>query len=188
VRDRDLISRVIERKPGAFDEFYYAYVDRVHRQLFTIVGPDAEIDDLIQLVFVQVYRRIHTFRGEARITTWLHRVTVNVALTHLRKRKRWFRWEGEERALLPEPDAPEQPDEAFGRREKLQLLHKVLDRVKPKKRVVFLLYEVEGFTLEEIGEIVDAPVNTVAARLRAARLEVRRALERRLKASEAAVA
>lgn len=188
MRDQELIKRVIERRPGAFDEFYYAFVDRVHRQLFTIVGPDAEIEDLIQLVFVQVYRRIGSFRGDASIGTWLHRVTVNVALTHLRKRKRWFRFEGEDRARLPMPSAPEAPDEAFGRREKLQLLHRVLDRVKPKKRIVFLLYEVEGYTLEEISEIVDAPVNTVAARLRAARLEVRRALERRLKASEAAVA
>jgi RNA polymerase sigma-70 factor (ECF subfamily) len=188
VRDQELIRRVIERRPGAFDEFYYAYVDRVHRQLFTMVGPDAEIEDLIQLTFVQVFRRIGTFRGDASISTWLHRVAVNVALSHLRKRKRWFRWESDQQLQVPLPSAPEQPDEAFGRREKLQLLHKVLDRVKPKKRVVFLLYEVEGHTLEEIGQIVDAPVNTVAARLRAARLEVRRALERRLKASETAVA
>ena len=59
----------------------------------------------------------------------------------------------------------------------LELLSKVLDKLKPKKRVVFVLYEVEGHTLEEIAEIVESSVNTVAGRLRAARLEVRRALE-----------
>jgi len=188
VRDQDLIRRVKEKAPGAFDEFYYAFVDRMQRQLYAMVGPDAEIEDLIQQVFVQVYRRIGTFRGDASIGTWLHRVAVNVALSHLRKRKRWFRWEGDERLQGLPMSAPEQPDDAFGRREKLELLHKVLDRVKPKKRIVFLLYEVEGHTLEEISGIVDAPVNTVAARLRAARLEVRRSLERRLKAAQAAVA
>lgn len=189
MRDKGLIKRVIQQQPGAFDEFYYAYVDRVHRHLFTIVGPDGDLDDLVQQTFVQVYKNIKNFRAESSFSTWLHRVTVNVALQHLRKRSRWYRWESPELSIpLREASAPEQPDEAFGRNEKLRLLHHVLNRLKPKKRIAFVLYEIEGFTLEEISDLVDASVNTVAGRLRAARLEVRKALERKMKSTREAVA
>lgn len=180
MRDQGLVERVQARHPGAFEEFYYAYVDRVHRHLYSIVGPDSDLDDLVQQTFVHVHQRIHTFRGESSVTTWLHRVTVNVALDHLRRRRRWFRLDSV-REQLPSPAEPEQPDETADRSHKLRVLHQVLDRLKPKKRLVFVLYEIEGHTLEEIAELVDSSVNTVAARLRAARLEVRQAMERRLK-------
>ncbi len=182
MRNQELVERVKQRQPGAFDEFYYAFVDRVHRQLYSLLGPDSEIEDVVQLTFVQVYNRIHTFRGDASVSTWLHRVTINVAMSHLRRRQRWFRWDREaDLAPLLQPSEPEQPDEIASRSEKLQLLHGVLGRLKPKKRVAFVLYEIEGHTLEEIAELVSAPVPTVAARLRAARQEVRRSLERQLK-------
>ncbi len=189
MRDQELISRAQAGAPGAFEELYYAYVDRVHRHLYTIVGQDPDTDDLVQQTFVQVYRRLDTYRAEASFGTWLHRVTLNVALVHLRKRKRWFRPVESEVVLpLPEPKAWPAPDDSVDREQKLAMLHAALSRIHPKKRVAFLLYEVGGYTLEEIAELVDAPMNTVAARLRAARQEVRRAIERRLRAPCAAVA
>ncbi len=182
MRDMDLITRVQEGRPGAFDELYFAYVDRVHRKLHAVVGPDPEIDDLIQLTFITVHSKIDEFRGACSFATWLHRVALNIALMHLRKRQRWLRFGQEPEALRPvlTPAGPEAPDEAASRREKLEILHGVIGKVKPKKRIVFVLYHVEGHTLEEIAELMDASVNTVASRLRAARKEVRKALERRL--------
>src|SRR5688572_19591461 len=88
MRDAELIRRVQEGRPGAFDELYFAYVDRVHRHVFSIVGADAELEDLVQQSFVQVFRHIGGYRGDASFSTWLHRIVVNTALTHLRKRKR----------------------------------------------------------------------------------------------------
>ncbi|MFH1808001.1 MAG: RNA polymerase sigma factor [Pseudomonadota bacterium] len=180
MRNQELVERVQAQLPGAFEEFYYAYVDRVHRHLFSIVGPDSDLDDLVQQTFVLVHQRIHTFRGESSVSTWLHRVTVNVALDHLRRRRRWFRLDSV-RDMLPMPSEPEQPDAMADRGQQIRVLHQVLDRLKPKKRLVFVMYEIEGHTLEEIAEVVDSSVNTVAARLRAARQEVRQAMERRLK-------
>ena len=72
------------------------------------------------------------------------------------------------------------PDDKLNRTQILEILHKILGQLKPKKRLVFVLYEIEGHTLEEIAEIVESSVNTVAGRLRAARQEVRRTLEKRL--------
>jgi RNA polymerase sigma-70 factor, ECF subfamily len=189
MRDQELISRAQRGAPGAFEELYYAWVDRVHRHLYTIVGQDSELDDLVQQTFIQVYRSITTYRAEAHFGTWLHRVTLNVALLHLRRRKRWFRPETSDVLLpVPQPAAPLAPDDSVDRQQKLALLHGALSRINPKKRVAFLLYEAGGYTLEEIAELVDAPLNTVAARLRAARQEIRKTVERRLRSPTAAVA
>lgn len=189
MRDNELIQRAKAGKPGAFDELYFAYVDQVHRRLFRVVGPDGDLEDLVQQTFVQVFKRIDTFRADATFSTWLHRVALNVALSHLRKRDRWFRPQTSDIILpLPTPEQSEQPDEVVSRREKQEALYGALARIKPKKRLVFVLYEIEGHTLEEIAKLVDAPVNTVAARLRTARQEMRRALEKRLTMQPVAVA
>ena len=189
MRDRELIKRVCAQHPGAFDELYYAYVDRVHRQLHAIVGPQADLEDLVQQTFVQVYRNIDSFRQDSAFSTWLHRVAVNVAFSHLRSVSRWRRNETEgELQLSPLEEAPERPDEALSRKENRLALYAALDRLKVKKRIVFVLYEIEGMTLEEIAQTVEAPLNTVAARLRAARMELRRALERNLKKNPTAAA
>jgi RNA polymerase sigma-70 factor (ECF subfamily) len=154
MRDIELIDRVKQGQPKACYEFYYSYVDRVHRQLYAMVGPDADLDDLIQQTFIVVFKRIDSFRGESRFTTWLHRVVVNVAIDHLRARKRKVRPDLEqELRTLCAPSAFETPDEMLARSEKIALLHSILDGVKPKQRVVFMLYEVEGHTLEEIAEL-----------------------------------
>jgi len=178
MRNQDLVDKARNRYPGAFDELYYAYVDRVQRQLYGIVGADADIDDLVQQTFVQVYRNLEGFRGDSSFSTWLHRIAVNVALGHLRKKKRWFNLR---EAVTNQPEDPSiyeaTPLRSAECRETRELLAAVLDKLKPKKRVVFVLYEIEGHTLEEIATIVDSSVNTVAGRLRAARLEIRRALE-----------
>ena len=178
MRNQELIERARAGHPGAFDELYYAYVDRVHRQVFNIVGNDPEQEDLVQQTFVQVFRHLEGFRGESSFGTWLHRIAVNVALGHLRKKKRWFNFRDTVSRIPTDPsEASITPLRSAEHAQSLELLTKVLDKLKPKKRVVFVLYEIEGHTLEEIAEIVESSVNTVAGRLRAARLEVRRALE-----------
>lgn len=182
MRDNELVKKVQQGQIGAFDELYYAYVDRVHRQLFAMLGPDSELEDMVQQTFVQVHRRIGDFRAEAQFATWLHRVAVNVALSHLRRRQRWFRWEKDpDSAPVFLPAAQAGPDETLAQEQKLRYLHGLLSKLKPKKRIAYALYEFEGRSLEEISALVDAPVSTVAARLRAAREELRSAMQRRLR-------
>lgn len=178
MRNQELVEKARANYPGAFDELYYAYVDRVQRQLCSIVGQDSDIDDLIQQTFVQVYRHLESFRGDSSFSTWLHRIAVNVALGHLRKRKRWFKLRQAVHSLPENPSIEENtPLKSVQSTETRELLASVLDKLKPKKRIVFVLYEIEGHTLEEIAAIVESSVNTVAGRLRAARIEIRRALE-----------
>jgi RNA polymerase sigma-70 factor, ECF subfamily len=173
MHDPELIKRVQDHVPGAFEELYRTYVHKVVGCLRSMVGPSSDVDDLVQATFVQVFRNIGSYRSEARFTTWLHRVTVNVALMHLRSQRRWNEHEELDELDIPLDETPESRGE---RLDDLRSLYGILDRMKPKKRIIFVLYEVEGHTLEEISAIVAAPLNTVAARLRTARIEVRQAV------------
>jgi DNA-directed RNA polymerase specialized sigma24 family protein len=85
---RELIERAARGERAAFDELYREHVDRVHRHLVHIVGQDPDVEDLVQATFVQVYKNLAKYRGDSSFTTWLYRITVNVALGHLRKRRR----------------------------------------------------------------------------------------------------
>ena len=186
MRDRELISKVVSGHPGAFDELYYAYVDRVHRQVYCILGPDPEIDDVIQNAFIQIHKKIATYRFESAFSTWVHRIAINAALQHIRRRSRWRRngqysTDSLAQAFPGATARVEEPDTMIDRKLRVELFFSVVERLKPKKRVVFLLYEIEGHTLEEIANLVSVSPNTVASRLRAARREVRTLMEKRLR-------
>lgn len=181
MRSDELVERAQRGVPGAFDELYYAYVDRVHRQLAALVGPSSDLEDLVQQVFVQVHQNLPRFRGDAAFPTWLHRLVLNVGLMHVRSAAVRRQKASVELPLeLPSQDGSG-PERAYARTEARAALYAVLAQLDDKKRVAFILYEIEGHTLEEIALLLDTSINTVAARVRTARLEVRRGLERRLR-------
>jgi RNA polymerase sigma-70 factor, ECF subfamily len=177
VSEDDMVQRAKAQRPGAFEALYYAHVDQVHRKLAAMVGPDPELDDLVQQVFVRAWQHLSEFRGEARLGTWLHRIAVNVALSHLRQRQR-TRARMSAHAAESSNDVPRDAEAALDTSQRVARLHGLLERLKPKKRVVFVLYELEGHTLDEIAGMTQSSINTVAGRLRAARLELRRAAAR----------
>lgn len=135
-----------------------------------MVGPRAELEDLVQEAFLQVYRSIGEFRGQARFSTWLHRVTVNVVLMHRRAQKSRPALDEELTPELPGSDVA--PDEDVMRRQRVRSFYELLERLPEKKRTVFVLHELEGMSPAEISKIVEAPVLTVRTRLFYARREL----------------
>jgi RNA polymerase sigma-70 factor (ECF subfamily) len=123
-------------------------------------------------VFVQVHRSLKDFRGQSKFSTWLHRVTVNVVLMHRRaaRSRPVFADEPLGEALAPGDDV--RPDEDAERRERVRAFGRLLDRLADKKRIVFVLHELEGISPGEIAKIVGAPVLTVRTRLFYARREI----------------
>jgi RNA polymerase sigma-70 factor, ECF subfamily len=122
-------------------------------------------------VFLQVHKSLAEFRGQAKFTTWLHRVTVNVVLMLRRAAKSRPVFAGEP-ASDTEPDRRLLPDEDVARRQRLVAFRRLLERLAEKKRTVFVLHEIEGLSPGEIATIVDAPVLTVRTRLFYARREL----------------
>jgi RNA polymerase sigma-70 factor, ECF subfamily len=145
-----------------------------------MVGNTAEAEDLTQEAFLQLFRKISTFRGESAFSTWLHRLAVNVVLMKLRKKS------GKETSLeqVTEPD-----DESGGPRrdfgaEDLQLsgsldrvnLQRAVDRLPPGYKAVFVLHDVEGYEHNEIAEIMGCSIGNSKSQLHKARMRLRELL------------
>jgi RNA polymerase sigma-70 factor, ECF subfamily len=164
----ELIVLCQSGEQSAQSDFYRRYRNEVARTVHKVLGPDADLEDVVQDVFIEVFRSIDKFKGEAKITTWLYRVCVNVALQKIRRQKR--RPEGH---AAPEDDHPhfETPLRELERKESEQVVYTILDTLPPKKRTVFILHEILGFDASEIGKIVGANVLTVRTRLHYARKE-----------------
>jgi len=169
----DLVARCQSGDKDALGELYRQYRSEVARNLHRMLGPGrVDLEDVLQEVFIEVFRSIARFRGDAKISTWLYRVCVNVALQRLRKRKRRAEVSADdvgERA--PDLHGAETPERELDNRRRLDAVYRILDELSPKKRVVFILHEIEGREPKEIAGIVGAPVLTVRTRLHYARKE-----------------
>ena len=142
------------------------------RVVFRVIGPSSELDDVVQEVFFQVHRSLQAFKGQSKFSTWLHRVAVNVALQHIRKK----------RASLPQAttsevpdaadtDAPASPLAAGLSSERLAAVYRVLDTLSEKKRIVIVLHDLQGVPAGEIAKALSTNVLTVRTRLFYARKE-----------------
>jgi RNA polymerase sigma-70 factor (ECF subfamily) len=178
--DPDLDAALIQRANGgdrrAYDELYRRHVDIVYRRISRLVGPDPDREDLVQQVFIGVFGSLRSFRGEAAFGTWLYRVIANVAFDHLRRRRRQHEVpSAEDLGLLV---AERSPELAAHEREQIGRVLACLERIKPKKRIAFVLRVVEGLSIEEIAQIVGARPPAVGQRIKYAQRELNAMLAR----------
>lgn len=163
-----------------FDDVYREHRARLVSVVRSVIGHDSDLDDVMQLVFIEIHRSLPRFEARSKLTTWLFRLAVNVALQHVRKKKRgrWLSLIGFGEAP---PERVSQPGEV-GRLEGRELLRHVeqaIAELSEKKRVVWQLYELEGFEPAEIGEMLGIPLNTARSRLLSARRDIMDHLESR---------
>ncbi len=156
----------------AFRRLYDRFLPYVRHNVGRLLGPRPEVDDLVQDVFVEVHRCLGDFRHDSRFQTWLYRVTRNVTISHLRKRKKTV-----ELSELQPLRANARTLSKIEARDQVRALYAVLDQVSVESREAFVLFEVEGLKLREIAEMTDSPINTVAARVRRTRERLRTFLE-----------
>jgi RNA polymerase sigma-70 factor (ECF subfamily) len=167
----ELIRRARSGDRPAFAELYRRHREDVARLVFRMIGRPSEVEDVVQEVFLQVHRSLGDFRGQAKFSTWLHRVTVNVVLMTRRAQKSRPVFT-ETPAERDEIDGGLLPDEEATRRRRVVAFRRVLDRLSEKKRIVYILHDIEGMAPAEIATIVEAPVLTVRTRLFYARREL----------------
>ena len=143
----------------------------VHRHLLRIFGPRADVDDLFQNVFVEVLRSLPSFAGRSKLSTWIRRITWNVAYQEMRvsyrqPRAHAFDEEHDATAALHDVEA------LLERRQALHHLYAGLETLDPKQRMAVVLHDIEGLTLKEIGRALGRPLQTVASQLRAGRAKL----------------
>ncbi len=169
--EAELIARCRAGERSAQEELYKRYRQQVTANLYRVLNDRTDLDDLVQEVFVIAFRGLDRFRGEARLSTWLYRICVNVALGRIRSKSR-------RPPPLLRPDAGSDrpsdgldPEQAVLREQERARVYRILDTLPPKKRIVLFLHEIEGLDLKEIAYIVDANPVTVRTRLFYARRE-----------------
>jgi RNA polymerase sigma-70 factor (ECF subfamily) len=163
------------------------YNGKLFRVARAILKDDAEAEDALQDAYLDAYRHIDEFRGEARLTTWLTRIVINQALMRLRKHKRDHVVVPFEDGRATEPDPAEadvaderseSPPAATLRAEIRRALERRIDELPTAFRTVFVMREVEDMTVEETAECLSIPSATVRTRLFRARALLREALAR----------
>ncbi|HXC33557.1 MAG TPA: sigma-70 family RNA polymerase sigma factor [Verrucomicrobiae bacterium] len=170
---------------GAFEQIYRLHSRRVYALCLRMVGNTAEAEDLAQDAFLQLFRKIGTFRGESAFSTWLHRLAVNVVLMKLRKK------------TLPETSLEESTDpedESSGPRREIGApdlllsgsidrvhLERAIEQLPPGYRQVFVLHDVQGFEHNEIASLMECSIGNSKSQLHKARMRLRELLQETLR-------
>jgi RNA polymerase sigma-70 factor (ECF subfamily) len=172
-----LIRRAQAGDPRALRELCERHRGDVARVAFRVIGPSADLEDVVQESLVQIYRSLPSYRGDSKFSTWLYRVVTNVARMHVRRERSRPNLNSEHKAAIDYlPAQSGRPDAAAERNERLDALYRHLAALSEKKRTVLALHDLAGVSATEIAEIVGAPVLTVRTRLFYARKELYAAL------------
>jgi RNA polymerase sigma-70 factor, ECF subfamily len=176
VNEADAIERAKQGDAAAFQALYDRHKRRVYSLCLRMTANTAEAEDLTQEAFLQLYRKIGTFRGESAFSTWLHRLSVNVVLMHLRKKSLPV-VPLEETTQGTEEDAPKKDFGAedlalAGSIDRMQLQQAVRD-LPPGYRTIFVLHDVEGYEHNEIAQIVGCSIGNSKSQLHKARMKLR---------------
>lgn len=169
--ERRLVSRAQGGDMAAFEELYRRNVGRVYAVCMRMAGDASLAEELAQDVFVRAWERLGTFRGESAFSSWLHPLTVNVALSERRARRRRVA-----RVMTTDDLTPfEKPTRTPGPEAGLDL-EKALAALPPGARSVFVLHDVEGYRHQEIADMTGVAEGTSKAQLHRARRMMREAL------------
>jgi len=171
VAEPDLLEACRRGDLSAFEELYRTHGSRMKSLAWNILRNQTDAEDAVQEAFLRVYRGIGTFKGTARLSTWVYRILVNACHDIGRQRRR----RRDETELVPEDHLPGTTS-ASGDASLRLALERAVAGLRPRQRDVFLLFEVEGFLHREIAEILDIPEGTSKALLFDAKRELRSAL------------
>lgn len=176
--DYDLAQASSQGDMAAFETLYERHHRRVYSLCLRMVANPTEAEDLAQEVFIQLFRKLGSFRGESAFTTWLHRLTVNHVLMHFRKKGVKLEKTTEEGEIGEIQDLIQ----GVGERPRFVdriALDKAIAELPPGYRTVFVLHDVEGFEHEEIGNLLGVSTGTSKSQLHKARMRLRELLNKK---------
>src|SRR6266542_3121979 len=175
--DSAVVTSFLGGEERAFSELVDRYQTRLLNFVYRTIGDREKAEDLVQEVFIRVYRHIHRFDRTKKFSTWVYTIASNLAKNELRNRSRnplvlfqtsTGNWDDEDRPLQFE-DTTARPDDMYRKRHLRELVEESVAKLPEHHRHVFVLRELEGKSYEEIAEITDCNLGTVKSRLNRAR-------------------
>jgi RNA polymerase sigma-70 factor (ECF subfamily) len=163
-----LISALVGGDAAAFRQLVTAYQARVYNTAISILQNAEDAEDITQEVFIQVFQSIHQFKEDAKLSTWLYRITVNKSLACIRKRQTQKRF-GFLTSLLGTEDIPHSasetpfyhPNVALEGKELSAILFKAIYQLPDNQRIAFILHKIEQLSYQEIAEVMEVSVSSV---------------------------
>ena len=183
MNELEIIEKIKQGKSEYFKEFVDKYKNMVFRICFGFVKNKEDAEDITQEVFFTIYKNIKDFKFESKISTWIYRIAVNRSLNHIRKRKlsRIFnkislKEENEDKEAEIPAARDSSADFKVITEEKKNIISKALNGLPSNQRVAFTLYNIEGFTYEEIAEIMGCSISAVESRIHRAKMNLQKKL------------
>jgi len=175
VGDLILCKRCQQGDIGALEELYKRHKDKVYALAIRLTNNVQDAEDIVQDVFVQVHRKINSFRGDAAFSSWLYRIATNISMSALRQRQRRRKEQTSEHIQARGHQA-----QVNDTRLLKPFLEEAIASLPPKSRMVFVLHDVQGFQHQEIAQMLNCSVGTSKSQLHKARSHLRKTLRSRL--------
>ena len=179
-QEQEFLGRLKAGTPGAFKVLVELYQDTVLNTCYRFTFNREDAEDLAQETFIEIYRSIAAFRGEAKLSTWIYRIAVSKSIDFIRKKKRKKRLtklkslagleeEGKDLAAPPEGD----PAKSLEREERMRILREVIQHLPEKQRIAFTLSKTKGFGNKEISGIMNTTLSSVEALIHRAKTNLK---------------
>jgi RNA polymerase sigma-70 factor (ECF subfamily) len=185
MEDAELIRAVKAGETGAFQSLVEQYQDRVINTCYGFVRDREDAKDIAQEVFIEIYQSLEKFREEAKLSTWIYRISVTKSLDFLRRKNRKKRM-GQFKKLFNIDDVADRleqpsgnnPDNNMEARERARILQQAMDRLPENQKIAITLSKYEGFSNKEISEIMNASVSSVESLIHRAKVNLKKKLYR----------
>lgn len=182
--DSELVQLTREGNSGAFDQLVLRYQDKIFRLARRLTDTEEDAEDVAQEAFIKAFKSISGFKGESRFSTWLYRITVNLALMKQRGRKSIFEYLDEPIETKRGEIRRDFADTAFDplrtliAKESKEILDEAISKLGPADKAVFVLRHIEGLTTAEASRALNLSVPALKSRLHRSRLAVRESITR----------
>jgi len=180
--DEALIKKVALKDEFAFSAIFNRYEHKIFNLVYRYIGSYHEAEELTQDVFVKIYKAAKTFKGKARFSTWLYRITVNVCKKHKMKKRLILR-SLDDTAMTSikisrELCAPEStmPDKIFKQKQKMAIIQNAVDTLPANQKIAFILSKYEGYSYAEIAVIMNTSISAVESLLVRAKRNLKKEL------------
>jgi RNA polymerase sigma-70 factor (ECF subfamily) len=183
--DQVLLTAVSRGDKAAFQQLYERFSARVYSTALSYAQQEQEAEEIVQDVFVNIFRKAHQFQGKSAVSTWIYRIAVNASLNHIQSKKRHFllrAFESTEQSTkhpIHQQESFYHPGIALENKENAQLLYGVIQQLPKRQKTAFILSFIEELPRQEVADIMETSLKSIESLLQRSKKNLRRQLKNR---------